>query len=428
MQDNSDKLLYKLILQFAIYNQGTSKQLDPHLVSLTQSLKKGINYHELKPELISLSKTLLHISSTATPTESESELSTDSFQEQYFIARLNKLLENTNPPLKYQNQCAILQQRSKAQLDDNSYKKVVDSAMSLLVNIKNNALHEKQGIESFLAEISSQFGTLEEHADHASKSNEQSSENREHLNTAIELQVDNIQNSTENATELSSLQKNITEYLEELSSQLHRYKDDEDHRQIETKKKLNQLSDQLQNMEVEADSLRNNLKLAHDKALRDPLTGLPNRLAYDERMVVEFSRWKRYQDPLSLIIWDIDLFKLINDNFGHKAGDKTLALVAQLILNNCRDTDFIARFGGEEFIMLLPNTTSEQALISANKIRSIISKSGFNHNGDAITLTISCGISQFLEGDQFETVFERADQALYSSKENGRNQCSILDK
>lgn len=99
--------------------------------------------------------------------------------------------------------------------------------------------------------------------------------------------------------------------------------------------------------------------------------------------------------PLTVLIWDIDLFKLINDNFGHRAGDKTLALVAQLILNNCRETDFVARFGGEEFVMLLPNTNSEQAFILAEKIRSIIANSGFNHNGRAIKLTISCGISQF---------------------------------
>ena len=174
--------------------------------------------------------------------------------------------------------------------------------------------------------------------------------------------------------------------------------------------------------------MRNNLKVAHDKASRDPLTGLPNRLAYDERIALEQSRWLRYKSPLTLIIWDIDLFKLINDNFGHKAGDKTLTLVAQLIFNNCRETDFIARFGGEEFVMLLPNTLSEQAFILAEKIRTLISNSGFNYNGKSIKLTISCGISEFAEGDEFEAVFERADQALYQSKEQGRNKCSIINK
>jgi diguanylate cyclase len=321
-QDSSDKLLYKLVLQFAIYCQGMSKQLDPHLASITESLKKGINCLDLKQDLNALSKTLLHLSTSESHEENEPNPASD-LSQQYFINRLNKLLSDTEAPLKFQNQCAILQQRSKVTLDDQSYKKVVDSAMSLLINIKNNAIHEKQGIESFLVVITSQLNALDNHATHVSKSNEQSIENRNNLNSAIGQQVENMQHSTTNATELASLQININQYLQELSSHLNKHKEDEDSRQFETKKQLKQLSQQLQEMEIEADSLRNNLKLAHDKALRDPLTGLPNRLAYEERLILEFNRWQRYEEPLSLIIWDIDLFKLINDNFGHKAGDKT---------------------------------------------------------------------------------------------------------
>jgi diguanylate cyclase len=272
------------------------------------------------------------------------------------------------------------------------------------------------------------LSTLEKQTENVQSSNDQSIENREILSQAIDLQVDHMKNSTAEAKELTTLQQNINLYLQELSSQLHNHKETEDSRQIETQKQLNLMSEKLQDMEVEADSLRNNLKAAHDKALRDPLTGLPNRLAYDERIALEHSRWLRYKSPLTLIIWDIDHFKLINDNFGHKAGDKTLTLVAQLILNNCRETDFISRFGGEEFVMLLPNTDSEQSLKVAETIRSIIANSGFNHNGKSITLTISCGISEFSENDEFGTVFERADQALYNSKEQGRNMCSIINK
>ena len=181
-------------------------------------------------------------------------------------------------------------------------------------------------------------------------------------------------------------------------------------------------------LDIEAETLRNNLKIARDKAQQDSLTGLPNRAAYDERSLIEYSRWYRYKNDLSIVIWDIDLFKVINDNFGHKAGDKTLSLVAQLILDNCRESDFIARFGGEEFVMLLPNTNSELALIIAEKIRLIISRSGFNYNGQSISLTISSGISEFSETDTLEAVFERADQALYQSKEQGRNRCTIINQ
>ena len=269
---------------------------------------------------------------------------------------------------------------------------------------------------------------LEEDTLHAKYSNDQSIENRGNLSQVIELQVDNIKRSTAEAKELSALQQNINQHLQELTSQINKHKETEDSRQLVTQRKLNLMSQKLQDMEVEADSLRNNLKIAHDKAFRDPLTKLPNRLAYDERLSLEHCRWLRYKAPLTLLIWDIDFFKLINDNFGHKAGDKTLSLVAQLILNNCRETDFIARFGGEEFAMLLPNTNSEEAFILAENVRSVIADSGFNHNGKSIKLTISCGISQFSEGDELGSAFERADRALYQSKDQGRNRCSIINK
>lgn len=423
----SERLLYKLILQFAIYTRGSNSLLDPHLLNISQNLKQGINFQRLSPDLQALSKTLAHISRSENKVDDALHLSSQE-QQKYFISRLNKLLIETNIPLKFQNQCAVLKQRSKGDLNEVAYKKVVDSALSLLLNIKDNAIHEQQDIESFLSDISIQLNTLEQQAEYAQDSNDQSIENRGNLSQVIDIQVDNIKHSTAEAKELTTLQQNINQYLQELSSQLHKHKETEDSRQLETQKQLNLMSQKLQDMEVEADSLRNNLKVAHDKALRDPLTSLPNRLAYDERIALEHNRWLRYKSPLTLLIWDIDLFKLINDNFGHKAGDRTLTLVAQLILNNCRETDFVARFGGEEFVMLLPNTHSEQALEVAETIRTIIANSGFNHNGESIKLTISCGISEFSEGDEYGTVFERADEALYQSKEQGRNKCSIISK
>ncbi len=155
------------------------------------------------------------------------------------------------------------------------------------------------------------------------------------------------------------------------------------------------------------------------------MTGLPNRLAYDERLYTEIARWKRYHSPLSLLIWDIDLFKQINDTFGHKAGDKTLILIAKLLSEHCRETDFVSRFGGEEFTMLLSDTDAQSALYTANKLRQLIEATAFNSSGKKISITISCGITQFTKNDTGESAFTRADKALYSAKKNGRNQCVI---
>lgn len=425
---DSEKLLYKLILQFAIFTRGSNILLEPHLNILNQSLKAGASYQDLTPELLSLSKTLAHLSHVSRESKDKIESSDTYTQQQYFIKQINKLLLESNIPPKFQNQCALIRKKINSNLDEIKFRKVMDSALSLLLVIKEHAISEQRHIETFLSNIPSQIQSLEQYTLSASESNKLSIEHRDHLNNVISQQFDNIKTSSDAANELSSLQTTINQHLLELSDQFKKHKDTEDSRQHDTQKQLNLMSHKLQDMEIEAEELRNDLKIAHDQALRDTLTGLPNRLAFDERSIIEFNRWYRYQTPLTLLIWDIDHFKLINDNYGHKAGDKTLTLVAQLILQNCRDTDFIARFGGEEFVMILPNTNAEQALTLANNIRSIIADSGFNYNSEAITLTISAGISQFTSDDDFESVFERADQALYSSKEQGRNKCTILNK
>lgn len=424
---DNEKLLYKLILQFAFYTQGSNSRLDPHLVNISKSLKRGLDYHQLTPELISLSKTLAQIPIAENQIVENNNLSTQQ-QQKYFLSKITDLLNNTNIPIKFPDQCSQLKQQCKAELDELTFRKIIDSGLSLLLEIKDFSLSEQQGVETFLAELPMRLNALLQYNLHASKSNKLSIENRGKLSHEIDQQLDNIKNSTTEVKELISLQQYINDYLEKISSQLHKHKDREDTRQLDTQKQLDQLTQKLQDLEDTTNNLRINLKKAHGKASSDPLTGLSNRLAYDERIILEYNRWSRYKTPLTIIIWDIDLFKLINDNYGHKAGDKTLVLVAQLILKNSRETDFISRYGGEEFVMLLPNTSIEQALIPAEKIRSIIDDTAFNHNSKSINLTISCGISEFFEGDTIDAVFERADKALYISKKEGRNMCSIINK
>ncbi len=421
-QTDLEKLLYKLILQFSIFTRGSHKQLDPHLLNLSQKLKQGINFHKLTPELKELSKTLAQLSASESSAES---FTPTLYLLKEFIDRLIHLLSETEIPLIFKQKFTLLSKKSKSELDEQKARRLIDLALQLLVDIKDHAIAEQQNIEAFLIDMSTQFNKLEGHALNVSKSNDQSIENRESLSDAINVQVNNIKESSSSATDLTSLQKNISQHLKELNFQVLKYQKIEIDRQLENNKLLDQMAQQIKDMEVEADFLRNNLKVAHDKALHDSLTQIPNRMAYDERAYLEFCRWRRYKYPLSLIIWDIDLFKSINDEFGHRAGDKTLALVAQLIVKSCRETDFIARYGGEEFVMLLPNTDSEQAFIAAEKIRTIVADSGFNHQGVSIKLTISSGISQFLDNDELNTVFERADQALYASKQQGRNRCTI---
>ena len=162
-----------------------------------------------------------------------------------------------------------------------------------------------------------------------------------------------------------------------------------------------------------------------EKLLYDSLTGVYSRMAYDDRIVQELSRWDRYQTPFSYAIVDIDHFKRINDDYGHNAGDKALKIIAQIMLKHVRQSDYVFRIGGEEFVVLLSNTGVTRANETIEKLRSSIGESSFHFKGERVSVTVSAGITETREFDDFESIYERADAALYQAKHSGRN-CQVI--
>ena len=155
----------------------------------------------------------------------------------------------------------------------------------------------------------------------------------------------------------------------------------------------------------------------------DHLTDLPNRRSVMERLKSEISRSRRYKSPLSLFILDIDHFKKVNDTHGHQEGDRVLHRCGEIMNNTHREADFIGRYGGEEFICIMPEIGIENARESAERLRRSIENEPFPlKSGKNIQITISIGVSQFHhEHDHQEALLARADEALYEAKENGRN-------
>jgi diguanylate cyclase (GGDEF)-like protein len=162
------------------------------------------------------------------------------------------------------------------------------------------------------------------------------------------------------------------------------------------------------------------LVLAETRAASDALTGLPNRRAADETLKRLAAHAGRSLNPLAAILLDLDHFKSINDRYGHESGDKALALVGRIISSTIRTSDFAARFGGEEFLILLPDTDREGAMIAAEKLRAEIERSEVP--GVGATLAASIGLA-ILPGDAVESgdLLRKADRALYTAKESGRN-------
>ncbi|HEX5670061.1 MAG TPA: diguanylate cyclase [Sulfuricurvum sp.] len=160
-------------------------------------------------------------------------------------------------------------------------------------------------------------------------------------------------------------------------------------------------------------------------ATTDQLTGIFNRYKFEELYALESERSRRFSQPLSLILIDIDYFKNVNDTYGHDIGDKVLITLAKIVQNNIRKIDVFARWGGEEFLVLSPNTNFENIQILAEKLRLAVAEAEFPKISH---ITISQGISVFEEKDTFSDFFKRVDQGLYYAKEHGRNQVGITAK
>lgn len=158
---------------------------------------------------------------------------------------------------------------------------------------------------------------------------------------------------------------------------------------------------------------------ARNLSLIDALTALPNRRLIGKRIRLELKRFLKYKEDLHIAIADIDHFKQINDTYGHKAGDLILRNVASILEDNLRPTDFVGRYGGEEFLIILPNTTTENCRIALGRIRRTVE--GARLIKARKKATISIGVTRAKTNDTFESVFKRADKALYKAKRRGRN-------
>ena len=166
------------------------------------------------------------------------------------------------------------------------------------------------------------------------------------------------------------------------------------------------------------ETLHKKLEYISHIANHDRLTSVYNRYMFEELVRKEISRARRYERPLSFVMTDVDYFKKINDTYGHKTGDAVLAGIAGTLKHSVRASDYVARWGGEEFVIILPDTTKAQACVLAETLRKTIEQIVFEKG---ITLTCSFGVTALREGDSVNSVFNRIDSALYRAKESERN-------
>lgn len=245
----------------------------------------------------------------------------------------------------------------------------------------------------------------------------------EELNSRVLNEVSELNAEVRVARDLEPLKKLIAIRVETIADQVRQFRAREESRFLEQSERAQRMNARVMELERQARDLHRSLHQERRRARLDPLTGIPNRISFDERLVEEIERWQRFRKPVCVLVWDIDRFKVINDTYGHRAGDRVLREVAKCFESRLRSTDIVARFGGEEFVMLLVGTQLPDAERKADELRLAVANLKFHVRGAPIRVTVSCGITELRDGDEPGDVFDRADNALYAAKDGGRNAC-----
>jgi len=217
----------------------------------------------------------------------------------------------------------------------------------------------------------------------------------------------------------------IVYFSDRITAQAFKHVKEEVHERQRAESELAIANQELQKRMTEVEKLKDELR---EQALHDSLTGLPNRRHLDEILPHEILRAERNKDNLSIIFADVDHFKVINDTYGHPVGDQILVEVAQLLQQELRRSDYIYRYGGDEFVLVLLGSNIESSRKRAEQIREKCAKIVVNDEGNHLGVTMSFGIATYpVHGKNLEDIIMKADQALYDAKRLGRNQVRVWE-
>lgn len=306
-------------------------------------------------------------------------------------------------------------------LGELSIEKLLEACLRTIEIIISSINEERQSAQHFLLKLNDALNSVQNSLVSSLKSTNNIREKMALLNQQIEQQISVLSHDTQSATSLEQLQSLVTDKLTTLSNSL------KDKEKLEKQEReillssVKEMDSRLKELEDEARQFKKRLAEQKFRSLQDALTELPNRAAFDERFELELKRSRRYNTPLSIVLADVDHFKIINDTYGHSAGDKTLKVIAKALKQSMREADFIARYGGEEFILLFPETPLEQLETPLNALREKIKRIPFKFKDTNVVISISFGATQLKPTDEGREAFDRADEALYDAKRQGRD-------
>ncbi len=308
-------------------------------------------------------------------------------------------------------------------LNGENLSKVIDGLTELVVDAFNM---EQNRFKGFLQQLTNQLQDFDSFLKSSSEHRSEAAENSQDLEHEIQGDIQQIKSHLDTSTSIEELSMKIRQNLETIGDRIKEYRAIQRVRDQEYETQLHGLQSKLSESEHNAEEIKSLLSFQKYRINHDSLTSLPNREAYDEHILESLQRWKQHGQLLSLAVGDVDHFKRINDTFGHLAGDKVLKKVASLFKASTRDVDFIARFGGEEFVFIFEKTSSDEAFAILEKLRKEVEDCQFVYRDKIVDVTVSFGLTTVVQKDDIESLFNRADKAMYKAKNAGRNRTEVL--
>ncbi len=286
---------------------------------------------------------------------------------------------------------------------------------------------ERSLITDFISEIGDGLLEVErQYLDTMTQTGHNHNENSK-FNSLLENHVEDMKKSAQLSTTLAEFRGLVMSRLAAIRAALEEKRQSEVLRQERLKEEMESLNQNLSRMKKEVDQVHEKRKALEREILIDPLTGVANRRALRERLKSELYRYQRYHQFFSMLLFDVDHFKVINDEHGHWAGDRCLKEIIKRIKPILRETDFLGRWGGDEFMVIFPGTDLDSATAVAERLRKLIENTRFVYHKQEISFSVSIGVTEIRETDQSqEAVFNRVDKAMYKAKKTGRNMVAII--
>ena len=414
-----EQVLRRLVGRLCAAGMGVNLKLDNELIALAAANRRNADVEELARLADSLTTTVVAVDAAA-PVPTITFPPTDT-QTRLAIKTLLERLAARDP--KDPAAPALIAELSGAK-NDSALAKVVARAADLIHEHGEQLQRERLRTAEILAEVTKRLEEMAAYLSDSNHANRSHFEDTQTYNDAVMSQVRELTDEVAGAAELGVLQSLVTARLERVAQHVSNFRAREEFRLLEVNGRAERMRTRIAELERETSDLHSRLDNEKQGARIDPLTGIANRKCFEERFAHEIAQMPRAPLPVAMLLWDLDSFKVINDSYGHRAGDRVLQSVAACFMAAVRGNDFVARIGGEEFVMLLSGANIEQAMLIANQVRSAVEALRFHFRGTPVRVTVSCGLTELKENDAADAAFDRADGALYRAKHGGKNLCA----